>query len=257
MAVFEPWPISDHGDHGPHADDHAQGRQGRPHLVPPQGPQGRAEGGRQQRRRRRCGIAGTAASAGQSAGGRGRGVRRRGHAAQAAAAARSAIAVAVRATSRGGRRAASVTPLPLPPTRRRSGRMRRQSDDRSSAGRGVGLVALDQAVGNADRAMGVGGHLGIVRHQDDGDPLGVELLEHPQDFHAGVRIEVAGGLVGQQQRRAVDQRPGDGHPLLLAAGHLRGLVVGAVGQPDAIQQHVRQPPGLGAGGPAAASSPAA
>ena len=53
--------------------------------------------------------------------------------------------------------------------------------------------------------MGVSGHLGIVRHQDDGDSLGVELLEHPQDFDAGVRIEVARRLVGQHQRGAVDQ----------------------------------------------------
>ena len=39
-----------HGDHGPHADDHAQGRQRRAHLVPPQGPQGGPPGGRDQRR---------------------------------------------------------------------------------------------------------------------------------------------------------------------------------------------------------------
>ena len=38
--------------------------------------------------------------------------------------------------------------------------------------------------------------------------LGIELLEHPQDFHAGVRIEVARRLVGQQQGRSVDQRRG-------------------------------------------------
>ena len=56
--------------------------------------------------------------------------------------------------------------------------------------------------------MGVSGHLGIVRHQDDGDSLGVELLEHPQDFDARVRIEVAGGFVGQHQRGTVDQARG-------------------------------------------------
>ena len=50
----------------------------------------------------------------------------------------------------------------------------------------------------------------------------VELLEHLQDFLAGVRVEVAGRLVGEQQRRAVDQRPGDGHALLLAAGSCDG-----------------------------------
>ena len=95
-----------------------------------------------------------------------------------------------------------------------------------------------------DRAVGEGGHLGIVRDENHGDPLGVELLEHPQDFHAGVRIEVARRLVGQQQGRAVDQRPRDGHALLLAAGHLRRLVVGAIGQADAVQQHVRKADGL-------------
>ena len=54
--------------------------------------------------------------------------------------------------------------------------------------------------------MGKGGHAGIVRHQHDGDSLGVELLEHPQDLDAGVGIEVAGGLVGQDQRGTIDQR---------------------------------------------------
>ena len=83
--------------------------------------------------------------------------------------------------------------------------------------------------------MGVGGHLGIVRHQDDGDSLRVELLEHPQDFDARVRIEIAGGLVGQNEHGPIHQRAADRHPLLLPARHLRRLVMGAIGQPDAIQ----------------------
>ena len=41
-----------HGNHRAHADDHAQGGQGRAHFVPPQGAQGRAERGRNQRRQR-------------------------------------------------------------------------------------------------------------------------------------------------------------------------------------------------------------
>ena len=32
-------------------------------------------------------------------------------------------------------------------------------------------------------------------------PLGVELLEHLEDLDAGVRIEIAGRLVGQQEHR--------------------------------------------------------
>ena len=113
------------------------------------------------------------------------------------------------------------------------------------------VVALDQAVDDANRAMGEGRHLGVVRHQDHGDPLGVELLEHPQDFHAGVRVEIAGRLVGQDQRGMIDQRAADGHPLLLSARHLRGLVLGPVGQSHPRQQRVaerRASPAAAAGG---------
>jgi hypothetical protein len=45
-------------------------------------------------------------------------------------------------------------------------------------------------------------------------------------------VERAGRLVGQHQLRIVDQRAGDGHALLLAAGKLRRMVVHALGQAD-------------------------
>ena len=49
--------------------------------------------------------------------------------------------------------------------------------------------------------LGVGGDRGVVRHQDDRDAvLGVELLEHAEDLLAGLRVEVAGRLVGDQER---------------------------------------------------------
>src|SRR4028118_1114986 len=38
---------------------------------------------------------------------------------------------------------------------------------------------------------------------------------------AGAGVEVAGGLVGEDDVGAGQQRPGDRHPLLLAAGELR------------------------------------
>ena len=56
----------------------------------------------------------------------------------------------------------------------------------------------------------------------------------------GVRIEIAGRFVGQQQGRPVDQRPGDGDPLLLAARHLRRLVVHAIGQADPFEERLGQ-----------------
>ena len=106
--------------------------------------------------------------------------------------------------------------------------------------------------------MGVGRHLRIVRHQDHRDPLGVELLEHPQDFDAGVRIEVAGRLVGQEQGGVVDQGPGDGHPLLLAARHLRRFVVArARPAPPAPAERRASCRASAAGRAGAARSPAA
>ncbi len=41
----------------------------------------------------------------------------------------------------------------------------------------------------------------------------------------GARVEVAGGLVGEDQLGARDQRAGDGHPLLLAARKLARVVI--------------------------------
>jgi hypothetical protein len=38
-----------------------------------------------------------------------------------------------------------------------------------------------------------------------------------EDPGGGLRVQVAGRLVGQQQVRGVDQGPGDGDPLLFAA----------------------------------------
>ena len=54
----------------------------------------------------------------------------------------------------------------------------------------------------------------------------------------GGRVEVAGGLVGDQDHRPVDERAGDRDPLLLAAGEL-------VGHPVALALEADQLEGLG------------
>ena len=51
-----------------------------------------------------------------------------------------------------------------------------------------------------------------------------------------MRIEVARGFVGQQHGGGIDQGPGDGHALLLAAGKLAGLMVAAPGETHHFQQ---------------------
>src|SRR6266540_2911233 len=71
-----------------------------------------------------------------------------------------------------------------------------------------------------------------------------------QDLVAGARVEVAGRLVGQQHRRLGRQRPGDRHPLLLAAGELRGPVQQALGEAHGLQGLGGAPAPLGPAEPA-------
>jgi hypothetical protein len=69
----------------------------------------------------------------------------------------------------------------------------------------------------------------------DGHPLGVEGEEELEDLGARLRVQVPGGLVGEEQRGLRDERPGDRHPLLLSAGELVRRVVEARAQPDALE----------------------
>ena len=73
----------------------------------------------------------------------------------------------------------------------------------------------------------------LVRDEQHGDAaLDVQALEDPHDLDARPRVEVAGRLVRQQDRRVGDQRAGDRHALLLPAGELIRVVIGAIGQAD-------------------------
>ena len=100
-----------------------------------------------------------------------------------------------------------------------------------------------RAVAHQDHSPGELGDVGLVGDQHHGDPALAERLEDGQHFEAGVRIEIAGGLVAQDELRRADQRPGDGHALLLAARELVRGVVLAIGE-----AHL----GQGLAGPAAA-----
>ena len=69
--------------------------------------------------------------------------------------------------------------------------------------------------------LGRGGDLGVVGDEDDRPAAGVELAEDGQDVGAGAAVEVAGRLVGEDERRLGDERAGDGDALLLAAATAR------------------------------------
>ncbi|MNF93199.1 hypothetical protein D3C84_758670 [compost metagenome] len=94
------------------------------------------------------------------------------------------------------------------------------------------LALFDQQhpVGNRHRFTDVMGH------QQHGEAV---LLPEPLDqllhFNAGQGIQGAQRLIQQQQARLVDQRPGQGHPLLLPAGQRCRPFVGAIRQPYGVQ----------------------
>ena len=94
---------------------------------------------------------------------------------------------------------------------------------------------------------GPAGDVGLVGDHHDRAAGAVQLVEQAEDLGGRGRVEVAGRLVGEQQVRLGDQRPGDRDPLLLAAGELARPVLGPVAEADPVQRGERParaaPPG--------------
>ena len=66
----------------------------------------------------------------------------------------------------------------------------------------------------------------VVGDEHNGIALPVQVMEDIDDFPAGLGVQSAGGLVGQNQFGPGHDGPGNGHALLLTAGKLRGQVLG-------------------------------
>ena len=99
------------------------------------------------------------------------------------------------------------------------------------------LVADDAALVELDHAAAhVVDHLAVVGDDDDGRAGLVDPVEQLHDPDRGDRVEVAAGLVGQQQRRVVDEGAGDRDALLLAAGELVGVAVELGREADQAQR---------------------
>ena len=102
-------------------------------------------------------------------------------------------------------------------------------------GHGENFLVGNLAVMQFDAAVGQAGDYGVVRDHHDGASLAMQFAQQAQDDLFVDRIQIAGGLVGQNDFRIVDQGARDAHPLLLAAGELGGQMPGAV-----FQAHVGQ-----------------
>ena len=67
-------------------------------------------------------------------------------------------------------------------------------------------------------------------------PMPVQLSEERQHLVAGLRVEGAGRLVGEEEGRPVRERPRDGDALALPARELRREDVRLLGDPDLLEQ---------------------
>ncbi len=81
---------------------------------------------------------------------------------------------------------------------------------------------------------------GIVRDDDQRVPLGMQPPENIQHNFLVGRVKVAGRLISQNNLGLVDERTGNAHPLLLAAGELRGQMIEPLAQPHPVQRGARQ-----------------
>ena len=88
-----------------------------------------------------------------------------------------------------------------------------------------------------DPAIGVGERGVVVADHERRRTLLVhELADQGVDERRGGRIQLARGLVGEQQPRAMRERRAQRDPLLLAAREAPGQLVRAVAEADAIEQ---------------------
>ena len=102
---------------------------------------------------------------------------------------------------------------------------------------GDSLPQLGEAVAHRDLAVRAGGDLQVVGDDDQRDAaVRVERLQQVHHLGPADAVQVAGRLVGEDHLRVADQRPGDRHPLLLAAGELVGRVVEPVAHADRAQR---------------------
>jgi hypothetical protein len=86
----------------------------------------------------------------------------------------------------------------------------------------------------------------VVRREQHGQAVAVQLVEQVEHLVARPHVHARRRLVHEQQLRPAQQRPGDEHALLLAAGQLADLPAGEVGDAQPLQ-HPRHLLPLGSG----------
>jgi hypothetical protein len=98
---------------------------------------------------------------------------------------------------------------------------------------------MQLAIAHLVDAIGMRGDVRVVRDQDDRVVFVAQSLEQRQDLLAGPAVERTGGLVGEQDRRTIDQRARDRDALLLPARQFTGTMPGAIAETHRIQCRMR------------------
>src|SRR5947209_2365283 len=91
------------------------------------------------------------------------------------------------------------------------------------------------SINDFDASFGARSDRRIVGDDDD-RLLAGQPLEDVDDLRAGLLIEIAGGLVGEDQRWIVDQGAGDCHALTLTARKLVRAILGAIAETHALER---------------------
>src|SRR5262249_30702282 len=100
----------------------------------------------------------------------------------------------------------------------------------------LGRPRIDGApVEDVEPPARVRGEIAIVGYHDDGDAVAVHLLEELHDLARHQRIEVAGGLIAEEEVGLADEGAGDGDALLLPARELRRKMAAARREVDALE----------------------
>src|SRR5712672_3339059 len=95
-------------------------------------------------------------------------------------------------------------------------------------------IEVQAPMGEFDTAIGLAGNVRIVRNHEDGVPGIVQLAENLQHDGFVDFVEIAGGFVGKNQLRLVNEGASDSHALLLATRKLRGKMSQAIAQADSL-----------------------
>ena len=92
------------------------------------------------------------------------------------------------------------------------------------------------AVRKLDAAIGLPSDVRIVRDHQNRMAGFVQIAEKINDDLFVGFVKIAGRLVSQNKFRLIDERPRDGHSLLLATGKLRGQMRKALAKTDAFER---------------------